>query len=368
MYSINHWPSQLCNLQTNLQYLHLYRHALRDIDDCIGNFNDLRYFYANVGLKSLDYFPSSIFNLPKIKIIALDSNQITWSTLVKVFYNTSEISPLNSSLAISSYSDSITHLYFQHNDFCNDEALVANESHQELVGMINKFDSCFTIFNNDGVFCSADNVANGVCDEECSTGFGMYDGGDCFQTCDFQICDITGWNDDICNQTCNSSLCNWDGYDCADFSCSDGSLCVRSMLDDGICNPVCLDDNTTYCRSIEQSTDCSGNCWDAYQCRTMYELFYLVMVATSGEYSELVEQDGLCFVERLLNEFATKTFNCSNIMYNPEFDLNLNGILGLYEFMLLANYLWSGNNSHVPLTWLTADCSMCLQDSSLYYA
>ena len=370
MYSVNNWPSQLCNLHTNLQYLHLYRHALKDINDCIGNFNNLRYFYANVGLNSLKYFPSSIFNLPKIKIIAFDANQITWSTLVKVFYNTSESSllnsSLNSSLEISGYSDSITHLYFQHNDFCNDEALLANESHKELVDMINEFDSCFTMFGNDGVFCSADNVANGVCDEECSTGFDVHDGGDCFQTCDFQMCDIIGWNDDICNQTCNSSLCNWDGYDCADFSCFSGSLCVKSMLHDGICNPVCLQDNTTYCSAIELSTDCSGNCHDAYECYSMAELFQLMSLMVGSD--EVVDQYELCLIQAWLSPYITIPLNCSDIMYNPKFDLNLNGILGFYESILMVNYFVYGNNSDIPLTLLTADCSMCLEDPSLYYA
>lgn len=370
------WPEALCNLKHTLTFLYFRVHLFTNIDDCIGEFEQLTYFFASIG--PITYFPSSLFNLSKIRIISFDSNELEWDAMIDIFYTSN-----NNSSQFSGYSNSLVHVYFQNNDFCHDgsiESALSDNVYTELVSFINLYDACSASCDNFSQIlhfnCLPYAVGNGVCDTACNLEDCGFDGGDCQQNCDFESCNVTNWSDGICDQECNSTQCLLDGYDCSStIQCSNNSLCEYPLLNDGYCHLFCVNETNEICRQVEISTDCYGECpGDSTDgCLFAYNLFSF---GSGGDEIIDPDNDDICQIVDLIVQYlgishevdtddllANAVANCSNIFYNPAYDYNTNGKLGFWETILIFGIV-RGDSNQVSQG---IDCSVCMLNSSLYY-
>ena len=190
--------------------------------------------------------------------------------------------------------------------------------------------------------------------------------GDCNQLCDFTSCDRTEWLNFECNPNCNSTECAWDGGDCGgrDITCPD--LCHDTMLGNGYCELICLDDSELYseCAQYETAVDCTECSVDgAYGCHSTYIIFAII---AGDNKVEAISQDNWCGIDEywdvLTSVLAIDNIVCSNISSNPKYDLNMNGLIGFWEFIVMF-----GSNEAVQYHLDSIDCSFCMQNGSNYY-
>ena len=363
------WPSAWCNMYQTIEYFEVSTHTIETIPDCIGSFTNLKYFKLWAGSTVSVPF-SVLFNLPKIKIVAFNWESITWNSLVESFY------PNSTNYTFTGYNtNSLTEIYFQANPLCDTFENLTRYAYEkfkyiELIEMIDSHDACTVSCFHDGLeyFCPSFRKGNGVCDSECYTDWCGWDDGDCNQLCNFTQCTIR--QDGICNPYCNSTECSWDANDCkrSNFDCPDS--CSNYLLADGICETVCLN-NTHYpeCASYEYENDCIECGGD---CENIYILFSLATSRTEyGDDKEAISQQDLCDLEdngglawQELQTAAGQNLSCTNFVNNVEYDPNLNGFIGLYEFILVGGEVFFADVNEI---WKSFDCSMCLNNASNYY-
>ena len=240
------------------------------------------------------------------------------------------------------------------------------------------FSWCFSAFELSvcPVFfiCFAVDSGNGVCDSACFANNCGWDSGDCNQLCNYTACDISSWTDGVCDSSCNSTECEWDGYDCGfyDFDCA--TNCTLGWLNDGWCETTCLNEEYSDCLEYEYDTDCN-DCSDsgAYGCYQAYQYFSVITsddnAITQSEWCDLVE-----FWWDLILEYLNveNGLNCTNIANNSNYDINMNGEIGFYEFIIMfgAGFDNDGNDDdYDPPNYLyySIDCSFCLTNTSHYY-
>ena len=376
---ISQWPDSWCNMHKSLRYFELSLHSLSNVDECIGNFDELEYFKLWAGATAtipLDL----IFNLPKIKMIALNAEELTWQTLIEYFYTNSS----SSSQFVGYNEDFLDEVYFQGNEACdtyngffdgNDTWYFLNQSTQypQLFDLIEKFDACTAVCIS-GVYelvCPSFRNGNGVCNSECDNYVCDWDNNDCNQLCNTTSCDLLLNGD--CNIACNSTECRWDLGDCIsddDYECPDG--CEISHIGDGWCVGVCIDEiNYPQCAQAELDGDCAACDSDhGYLCSFYFSFFISLTQISADNTLQVITQSDWCEYNKtgdwsVITSFSQKeNMKCNNITYNPSFDLNLNGIIGWYEFLWMFGQAAFPDNQEVVAS---IDCSSCLHNASHYY-
>ena len=196
---------------------------------------------------------------------------------------------------------------------------------------------------------------------------------DCVQLCE---CNKTLLNNGICDAECNNTMCRWDLNDCTrDYNMNQtcyadeadpNSTCYQSWIydDDKWCDnnckhwEACVYDNNL-CFS------CGGNC--AY-----IKTIVIDFVASIYEPSELITMDEMCLRWDEINSatnFADGYENCT-IMFD-DWDENKNDYIGLGEGINKAitrsNAFDFQDNVHWRYKLTQINCSVCLDDQSLYY-
>jgi hypothetical protein len=128
-------------------------------------------------------------------------------------------------------------------EFCQYEPCVLHISvygYDESEYMIGVYDATpeGEIPNECAPGCKQDNIADGVCQQECKVAACFDDGGDCEEQNCAPGCD-EGWvGDEYCDEACFVEACNWDGGDCSENSgCNTG--CLPEYINDGECDAEC---------------------------------------------------------------------------------------------------------------------------------
>lgn len=378
----SYWPQELCNLKSTLRYLQVWLHDINSIDDCFSQFTKLEIFQWSIG--TTNYVPlKNLFNLPSIRVIALDSENLEWNFMISELYTTSNNS--NDHRFVGYNYNSIKNIYLQRNPVCdvywsnvnNRSNSTIYDEYYELFDLIDRYDACeIKCSDNTYWICPPYSNGNGACDASCNAPSCGYDSGDCNQLCDFGICDIDSWGDSICDESCNSQECAWDGNDCLYDSNStdidyDTILCSINCtfiegLKNGICETFCLDANFTECMEIEYANDCmeclpegAFNCWG-------YDfIFTIISTSDIDGQDDLIQGDEWCLQEAYWDIVQDLTMNnnltCDDVLGNPEYDLNANGEMGFHEFLAMFS-------PGVPKWQLDGtDCSFCVENISAYY-
>ena len=368
-WDIKKWPPTWCNIDKNIQYFEVSTHGIDMVDNCLKSFKQLKYFKLWKGAAT--YLPfASLFNLPHISIIALNLEDISWDTLVSSFYrydarsNESEFSGYN--------HNTLSEVYFQVNPFC-DVYTMYSDDFGELVTMIDNFTACQVScrFEEYEYACPSFQVANGVCDPFCNGDHCWYDGGDCNQLCNNSKCFYDLRNG--CDAICNSSECGWDGNDCIvdRIECPNNGLCPNWIIGDSVCHLGCLNESFPDCYEYEYYHDCQS-CVDGSLCQFVVQYFHQFVgysddndnreVVTMSDCIEISSNDGLWkeASDVIYGKFDVN-LTCE-IMMNKT-DYNENGVLGLWEFVLLGEELIAPTDQISPFV----DCSMCMNNASQYY-
>ena len=203
---------------------------------------------------------------------------------------------------------------------------------------------------------------NGFCDEPCENSDCSWDQGDCHQLCD-ESCLVSDWTNGICNSNCNSTLCNNDGFDCiSSVSCDNN--CTTNLLNDGYCEIACYE--SKICGNYELLTDCnectvdsSTGCYNAY-------IIFVQISSAHGETNDIITTQDWCNIDEYWNiviaNVGNENIECHNITNNPNYDLNMNGMIGFFEFIYMF-----GQSSTTEFILSNMDCSFCLANRTSYY-
>ena len=205
---------------------------------------------------------------------------------------------------------------------------------------------------------------NGYCDEACENSDCGWDQGDCHQLCDVESCSLSDWTNNICDSECDSQECNYDGFDCISSVNCDNN-CSNALLNDGYCEIACYE--SQICGDYELSTDCmectsdsSAGCYNAY-------IWFAEISRAFGDLSnEIITTQEWCNIDEYWNiviaNVENKNIQCNNITNNPIYDLNMNGMIGFFEFIFMFGQL-----SSTQFILSNIDCSFCLTNQSSYY-
>ena len=137
-------------------------------------------------------------------------------------------------------------------------------------------------------------------------------------------CYVAWSNDQWCDKSCNVKSCNFDSY---------------------------------YCNR------CMGLCEKTFE--------YLILQLANRKYPyELITVNEACEIWQILlglnPEWKDLGGNCSTVF--DVLDLNDNGYIGMHEAIIASAERWGLNSDmHSQLKMQQIDCSMCLQNASLYY-
>ena len=316
---------------------------------------------------------ASLFNLPKISIIALNWQEFTWNTIIDAFYTYSNTTFDYQFVGFN--ENTLKELYFQANPLCdsfftsyNNSNSDDNYTYSDVVKMIKHFSACTTSCANSELeyLCQSFKVHNGICDESCNRANCAYDGGDCNQLCtNYTQCfnyKQLGSSKDECNEICNSTECGWDGNRCIIDSLECPDSCPHSILSDGLCHTQCLNESYTDCYDFELFHDCS-TCADT--CGLITTFFKLICDFTqSGDDKEAISfadcqesKTGASYVWDLVNSTCDLIF--------LEEDHNNNTLIGLWEFIQVGAGLLQLSARENRAQFV--DCSMCLNNASNYY-
>ena len=367
--AITQWPQTWCNMYKNLKYFEISSHSIKSVDDCLGKFEQLQYFKFFRGLTT--YIPfGSLFNLPKISIIALNWQDFTWDTIIDAFYlyrNTTFDYQF-----VGFNENTLREVYFQANPLCNSffdrNNNNGDNNYSEIMTMVNNFSACTTSCRNSDLeyVCPSFKIHNGICDTLCNRGNCAYDGGDCNQLCtNYTHCfKQSSLNEEGCNPICNSAECGWDGNECIEDSLECPNLCPHSVLNDGLCHKKCLNKSYTDCYEYELYHDCS-TCAD--NCQKITNIFELICSLTPDDDDKEAISWADCQKIETGAPHAWDLLNDANVTCDYIFldkDYNNNTLIGLWEFIQIGNGLLQkdeiGQAQYV-------DCSMCLNNASNYY-
>ena len=397
---VNQFYPSWCNLASKLTYFEINLHLIKEMNDCIVEFDKLKYFYSRYGFHVLS-LPDGLSRLPNIEVVSVFFNVglnehhlysfargYNKNTLKSVYFQGTivcddlgflDYSNLNSSKLLSQnhYFETMT------------QYSVTQQDYQEFVDFMIEFDPCNSgcMSQAEKLVCDISDVGNGVCNQGCFTSCNL-DEGDCSQTCDFNnICNISTWGNDICDENCNTTQCIWDGYDCASFLNQEYTLdmdcnltqysCNTSWINDGICDEYCKQ-----CSSVEIESDCTSCTLDnSFLCLEIHDWWSLLLntIGVDTTQYEYATQSDLCnstdggaFVNALIfysSDLELGIYSCLDFAYNPKIDVNLNGVVGFWEFLNIATKLEILVDSEAVTTQdkiNQVNCSLCMQHPQQY--
>ena len=250
--------------------------------------------------------------------------------------------------------------------------------------------------------CTPDKYANGICNDECNNDRIGYDGGDCMQLCNFDICNATIFdhapgNKYQCHQECNNPECLYDNFQCIGLNSTEVcaiesgvtqcAIAFRSDFDKGLTlqkrTPFVNDELCQDPCNIEACNYDNGRCsvCDGTSYCGEYNTYFSIFAAlntndnndptnTLLDVSEL--EIGLPLylqvTQGVKNPFTNVTI--PDIFYS--FDLDNNGYLNAYEtlMVMLSGYV----EEYSPIATIGfrtvaryVNCSFCFQDIPTYY-
>ena len=230
---------------------------------------------------------------------------------------------------------------------------------------------------------------DGVCNPGCNTEGCHFDGGDCLQLCNLDMCDYKSLGDGNCDSNCNNTGCAFDMCDCGipipsvPGSCFDYYDCIvetechvtfvdnitlglasESWINDGYCDNFC---NNKYCNyDGDDCNSCTGS--GAYNCDLGWDVF--MTIANSTTYDHLISIDEGCnYWEyfQLLDIFATENdYNYEKASNNCTygvlfFDQNGDQHWNFFEFQQLLLLDENTNKTN------QINCSFCAPSVEIYY-
>ena len=203
---------------------------------------------------------------------------------------------------------------------------------------------------------------------------------DCIQTCD---CNLTLLNNGICDESCNNTQCQYDLFDCiignetcfynysiGNYNYNESNVAIDTtcyeswtLRSDQWCDMNC---NRLECNhDLQQCNYCSGYCGEAHY-------ILILLIAGISEPAELISKDDLChrWTDVVTwTDFAQNYTNCSQMF--RDWDINQNSFVGLHEaistLIVKHNIFFFQDNIDWKLKLNQIDCSMCLNNRSLYY-
>ena len=408
---VNKFYDSFCNFKDSLVYLSIVLASIKNWNhECLSKFHKLKYFSVKTNLREIESFNWDVFNLPNIELISLLANSITFSTMTKSAFDYDD----KGQLQFLGYNEkTLNKVFLQLNQFC--DVYYNYEKHSnysQLYEFVDLFNACEINCDSsqDEFSCTTDQNGNGYCDFECYSNKCNFDNGDCNQLCNFETCNITNWGDLICDLSCNSTVCNFDGNDCIfdllgyDESCGspndynynynysynynyynynstmandtiyDYNLislinknisCDESMLGNRWCDASCLYTSNQVCAQIERDGDCSA-CSDngATHCSDWWQVF---LFASNGK--DYITQYDLCnttvkqYMDILQSQCNDANLTCDNAAYNPNYDKNMNGMIGFYEVLVGCAEVFFD----IPQIATQLDCSSCLKNRTNYF-
>ena len=258
------------------------------------------------------------------------------------------------------------------------------------------------------ITCQPNRWHNGVCDWVCDNPTCSYDGGDCIQMCDFNVCNYTSLGDGICNVECRNKNCAFDYCDCFDLKNIDDaseleenqcntynetlcglktdcfvanyesgwgddslnfnfsftyddldSLETESWIGDGIC-----DDN---CDNIFCDYD-GGDCKDCGSSGCFQFWYYFDTAANFYTYDYKISQSELCVHWDLLKTVLSvePKYNCNKTVI--AYDLNNDTLLNPYETFIMAYHEYGYTDAFDSLGRAEQiNCSLCAPSVQIYY-
>ena len=366
-------PQEISQL-TNLRYLNLQQNIIVNID-FVCNLNNLESLILNGNLDL--NFPECMYSNTKnlryldIQITRSVNTNFDYRLLFLPYlqqFNAHRTGYISSSIFPTNITDfeynTDTVYYLQKTGLCDEFQRFPHILPSYLYQFLNDTDACRedctydAIHGWDNLVCTPTDFQNGICDDGCNLPQCNYDGGDCIQTCDFDICDIHSLGNGICDTGCNNTACNYDNGDCMDISnnidtnetCANVG-CEPDWLNDGWCDQYC---NNEYCNFDETSCGtCDSKC--------QFFTFQFFFGANSITRDNLLDEQEICALWGLLDTFGDDTFiyNCTEVI--PVIDVDGNGKLNAYEASLSILSPEFGEKRK------QLNCSLCATDVLSYY-
>lgn len=394
------------------------------INESLCDFTQLKYFEINYG-PAIDYFPFECVSqklknlrylaiklmplmeveidvnfwlLPQLKTVILEHDAFLKSSfnynnflgysnsLVKVsLWDNDDICQGNITINNTNYNG-FGFLDDNSTNFSNNNDNNNNHKNNGLDSFIAQFNPCESICDvkgeNDYFSCAPSFYKDGICQQECNVQFCNYDGGDCNQLCDSQLCPTNLWFNDVCDSSeysgCNTTDCAFDFYTC--ISRSNNDTCFIGFDEDDdfnftdseieICYQVWTEDS--WCDLNCNNTECgfdNGAC-DTSSCLGYCERVHDV-IRIGGAFEppyELITVDELCDnFEFAQTYFGFANGTCQQVF--SEADLNNNSVVGMYELLVASADAWLLTTvPHFNEKLEQIDCSHCLDNQTLYYA
>ena len=342
----------ICNL-TNLESLILNGNSNLNFPDCMySNLKNLKHFDIQVTTAVNTNFDYRLLRLPNLKEFNANRNA----------YIGSSIFPTN--ITDFAYNENTVY-YLQKTTLCLVFQYLPDSLPLYLRKFLNDTNACVEHCNyavNEGweeIVCIPTDFQNGICDDGCNLAECNYDGGDCIQTCDFNICDIHSLGNGVCDTGCNTTECNYDNGDCMDISVTvnvndtcTNTGCELDWLNDGWCDQYC---NNEYCNFDETSCNKCDS-----KCEFFTQSFFFA--ANSIVKDNLIEEQELCqlwYILETSTAYGSFQYNCSTII--PIIDVDGNGKLNAFEGSLAILAPRFGEKRK------QLNCSLCASDVLSYY-
>eukprot|EP01084_Bolivina_argentea_P029527 54833_1 len=215
---LNSFPESICNL-TQLKVLELYAETqIISIPHCVSNLRELNQLVIDVCF-NLKYIPLSIFSLPKLIVLTLFKDSITYQSLLE--YNLPSNSMNWSTLRVSEWvNDNFNPHNYNQTEYWMSSNPICDEKTAQLPSKLQHF-----LNNTCDYFCEIDNklttlcspllYGNGRCDFLCNFAECGWDFGDCTQLCfanEISNCTYDKMMNDKCDKGCNNKYCSGYAY------------------------------------------------------------------------------------------------------------------------------------------------------------
>ena len=391
-------------------YFHTIYHEISDIDDSICNLKQLS-FLQFAALLLLNSFPIDCFdnwhNLKYFHLLWLPSTQYInpklWvlsniRTIIIQYTEINDTSFNNDYFKENGFSSSLDSVYFTGDGICSNTSLLSilgtstnslNEDYYWMKTFIDQFNPCLDPCNGTNFFqCRPFIFGDGKCDSECDNEECFWDSGDCNQLCD---CDKELWFNDKCDIECNTTDCDYDFGHCVtssndtcftsnfvnsyswnddynyNYSNSSDNLtlsCYIQWKNDAWCDLMCLNEECGY--DSNQCSECTGLCYDWGKL-----LMNIVAGYDENGSPDIITENEVCGpwtgIKSILVARGVDIYeNCTDLFTAG--DINGNGLMGLYELLVLsADFSGIGASIYPQKKLEQIDCSACLTNSTLYY-
>ena len=364
-------PNNISKLN-NMRYLNLAWNQVFNID-FICNFKNLR--YLSISGNPISSTPSCIYeDLLEIQNLHFAAVTDFFDYRMLALPQLLSLKAIAAHISIQDFPSNESFIYnldtfveLQANNICDDlekKPLDIRNYSNTLWTFLNETNACaeYCSYVQDAYLyahCQYSDWKNGVCDVGCNNEYCYYDGGDCNQLCDTNICNQTLWMNDKCDQQCDKYQCSYDWGSCLAINdsrnyeqCTQQTSCKLDWVDKMDQTSWCDEDcNNHYCQY--DNGDCDG-CNADSDCYSYW--FYFTFISNS-EY--LIDKESLCFLwSSYVGPYGDDVdYNCTSII--DAFDVDGDHKLNAYE----AIRVLFGSDERV----MQINCSLCCDYVEQYY-